>query len=677
MSTAHTSVTLGVALVACLPMPSRAAVADNRAGGADAMAWNLPQLRNEDLRRRCNHIYEACERLARHQLSLVRPWAEEPSMALATDSKSTENFIRPNTGIVAGLAFLHHFGPYDDGRVGLSRSGLLQTKIIPMVRYLTATHLTGTRPTGDGKRWGDAWQSAHWAGSLGLAAWWLGTDLPEELGGAVRRVVAHEADRIAATSPPHQVEKDSKSEENAWNSQILSVAVVLMPADSRRATWEKAFRKWVLSAYLRAADATAKTIVDGTPISEQFTGANIHDDFTLENHHIVHPDYMTAFSLSLGCMLEFVMTGRRPPEALLYNIPGIYENLKWFSLPDGGLVYPSGQDWSLFRHPDWLYPHLLVAVFGRDDEAWPLADQALDTFERMQARNTSGAVYLPEENFFASAHADRLYQLARCWLAMHFAEHVAVGPPPRRAGIRRLDAGRIILNRTPSAVHAVSWGARVMAQCISLRMDRLISPHDRSGVGHVILNGGKQPLPLSVRDAKVTSGADRFAAGIVLDHGKAVTAYLDYRSEPDGSWYMRERLVAAADFDSTEIATGLIGVLNNRGWIHEAGRRVVTLDGRRAVVSSCDGQLLEGNGVRAIDIDGVMRISSPRPLKVCYRAASEYVRGRVTDELYLHHLSGMHHFKAGDVIAEWEATVVCVPEETPATKPFDGASRPE
>ena len=671
------SAVLGAVLVDAGVPPTPTTQSGYQAGTAEALAWRLPQLRDEAVRQRCDRVYQACERLARCQISQIHPWTEDLVLSLTTDSKSTENFIRPNTGTVEGLAFLCRFGPYDDKRVGLSRTELLQTKIIPMMRYLTTTHVTGSQSTSDGKRWGNAWQSAHWTSALGRAGWWLEADLPEDLVSGVRRVVAHEADRIAAGSPPHQIEKDTKAEENAWNSQVLSVAVVLMPADSRRAMWEKAFQRWVLSSFLRSTDAAATHVVDGRPVSEQFTGANIYDDFTLENHRIVHPDYMTAFNLSLGCTLDYAMTDRHPPEALLYNIPGIYENLKWFTLVDGGFVYPSGQDWGLFRNPDWVYPHLLMAVFGRDPEAWPLTDQALDTFERMQARNVSGAVYLPEENFFASAHADKLYQLAHCWLALHFSDRIAAAPPPQRKGIRRLDSGKIILNRTSSAIHTFSWGARVMAQCVPQRMDRVVSPHERSGIGHIVLDGKTKPLPVTLREVKVTNAAGSFDAEVTVAHGEVVTAYLRYRSESDSTWIMREKLVASTGFDSKEIATGLIGILNNRRWIHERGQRAVALDGKQTTISACSGQEIGRDGARRIDIDGVLQIVSPRPLAVVYRAASEPVRGRATDELYLNHVPGKHHFEAGDVICEWEATVRCVPNQGPFSQPapLEGSNR--
>ena len=128
----------------------------------------------------------------------------------------------------------------------------------------------------------------------GRGAWFLWSDLPDDLRESVRRVVAHEADRIAGSEPPHQLRSDAKAEENAWNSQILSVGVLLSPADVRRAGWEKAHQQWVLSSFLRPADEQNDALVDGRPVREPFTGANLFDDFTLENHNLVHSDYQAV-----------------------------------------------------------------------------------------------------------------------------------------------------------------------------------------------------------------------------------------------------------------------------------------------------------------------------------------------------------------------------------------------
>jgi hypothetical protein len=601
-------------------------------------------------------VYEATQRQARYLLGSVHPWQDDASLLLLTESKSTEHWIRPNTGTVEGLAFLYRFGDYDPDLVGVTREQLLPT-IVGMMRYLVATHVSGDRVTGDGRPWGDAWQSAHWAQSMGRAAWWIWEDLPDDVRRGVRRVVAHEAARFVDASPPHRIQHDTKAEENAWNSQIFSVAVLLMPDDPRRAAWETAFQKWVISSFLRPADAQSSEIVDGRPVSEQYTGANVYDDFTLENHGMVHPDYMQTFGLSLGCALDFRMTGREPPEALMYNVAGIYENLKWFVLPDGGFVYPSGQDWRLFRNADWLRSHVLMAVFGRDPEAWALARRSLEVLVRMQARSESGAVYQPQEYFFASTQPDLLRSLAHTWLVLQFAED-SQGEFHERQGVRRLDSGRIILHRTPAAIHALSWGAVVMAQSVPNRIDRIVSPHQRNGIGHIRIADRAGLATVKLIDAEVADRDDGFDARLVVEHGPGqVRAELRYVSHADGRFEMSERLVAMQDVTTAEIATGLIGILNNPQWIYETGQRRVTVEDETKVVASTSGMTIDAAGARHLDVDGILRVTSPQPLSAWYAAAGDYERARVTDRLYLNRVAGRRDWRAGDIISEYKAVI--------------------
>ena len=607
----------------------------------------------QDVERR---VYDAIQKQAHYMLGLVRPWKDDPALLLVTESRSGENWIRPNTGTVAGLCFLHRFGPYDEKRVGVSRKDLLEKSILPMLRYLLTTHVTGTRPTSDGRPWGDAWQSAHWAQMLGRGAWWTWADLPTDVRDGVRRLVAHEADRIAGSEPPHQIPLDTKAEENAWNSRVLEAAVLLLPDDRRRPGWEAAFQQWVLSAFLRPADAHCQTVVDGRTVAEQFRGANIHDDFTLENHRIVHPDYMTCFSLSLGAAVNYAMSGRRAPQCLSYNAAGIYENLKWFVLPDGGFVYPNGQDWQLFRNADWFGAHVQMVVFGNDRDAWSLAGRSLAALEKMQGRGLSGAVYAPDETAFASSQSDLLSSLSTAWLAIKTAQRIDSAPCDR-LGVQRLDSAKIILRRTASAIHTFSWGAQVMAQCVPYRLDRVVSPHSKNGVGRIVAQGQKGPLPARLERADVTQGADWFTAQVVLDHGGQIRAELCFRSLAGGAWSVREKLTATADVTTAEIATGLIGILNNPGWVYESGRRQVRLDGREEIVPALSGKTLGGDEVCEVDIDSALRIRSPRPLHVRYAGAKRPDRSRATDELYLNYLGGKRLWRAGQVISEYEATI--------------------
>jgi len=609
-----------------------------------------------------DRVYQAAEKQARYLLSKVHAWDADAAMRLLTDSRSDENHIRPNTGAVTGFAFLYQFGPYDERVVGVSREKLLGETIVPMMRYLVATHCTGTRPTGDGKPWGDAWQSAHWAQMLGRAAWWTWGDLPEDVREGVRRVVAHEADRFTRIEPPHQIQNDTKAEENAWNAQVFSAAMLILPNDPRRDAWAAGFQKWAMSSFLRPADAACEKRVDGRSVRDQFTGANVYDDFTLENHGFVHPDYMSCTGLSMNCALDYRMTGRQPPEALSYNAAEIYENLKWFSLPDGGFVYPNGQDWGLFRNPGWLGIHNLMAVYGRDPDAWSLAMRSLDCLEKMQARSESGQVFLDSEYFFASTQTDQLYSLACTWLWLQFGAEV-VDRPTQRLGVRRLDSGKVILNRTKTAVHTFAWGARCMAQCVPYRLDRIVSPDVRNGIGAIRVKEGAAPLPVSLQEVDVTNGPDWFEARLVLEHGKGqVRARLRYRSDADGTFTIEEKLEAMADVTTTEIATGQIGVLNNPQWIYERGRRLLDFgDGKPVEVVAGSGTQLRREGVRQLTIDSVLEIRSEEPLDIFYSGVAKPARGRYTDMLYLNYLSGKRTWKPGEEISRYRVHVRAQP----------------
>ncbi len=616
----------------------------------------LPEQNDPAIRAVQDRLYRAAMRQGRYLLGLVKPWEEDPSMSLLTRSRSEEHWVRPNSGAVEGFAILYRFGSYDEKTLGVSRRELLEGTILPMLRYLVATHVTGTRPTSDGKPWGDAWQSAYWAQMLGRAAWFVWDDLPEGLRAQVRRVVVHEAERIARAEPPHQIKSDTKAEENAWNSEVLSAAMLLAPDHPRRPAWEKAFQKWVFSSLLRPADARSDAVVDGRTVREQFTGANVYDDFTLENHGFVHPDYMQCFGLSLGCALDYHLTGRKPPEALLYNVAGIYENLKWFLLPDGGFVYPNGQDWELFRNAAWVRSHLLMAVYGGDPDSWHWAGWSLETLERMQARSPQGNVFLPEEYFFASTQTDLFRSLGHSWLILQTAGPVKRGFRDRR-GVRRLDSGGIILNRTGGAVHTLAWGARVMAQCVPYRLDRVVSPIERSGIGHVRLQGAKEPLPLRLAAASVKDGPDWFIGELTVDHGGKVRAELRFQSAADGAWTMREKLTALDDLTTAEVATGLVGVLNNRTWVYERGRREVAFGGKTTAVGAQSGKTIEDDAAHDVAIDGVLSIHADKPLRVRYFGASQPERARATERLYLNYLGGQRAWKKGEAISEWEAVV--------------------
>lgn len=622
--------------------------------------YELPDFASPEVAALADRVYIMLEKQSHFLLGELKPWNGDERYKLLTESRSQEHWIRPNTGTVEALCFLYRFGPYDEKIVGLSRQELLRQAIVPMIRYLTETHVTGSRPTGDGKPWGDAWQSAHWAQMLGRGAWWVFDNLPQELQVAVRRVVRHEAERIANSNPPSQLKGDTKAEENAWNAQILSVAILLMPHDERVPEWNRQFQRWTMSAFLRPADKNCTTTVDGRPVAEQFTGANIFDDFTLENHGFVHPDYMGAFTLSLGCATDFRMTGRKEPESLYWNVAGIYENLKWFMLPDMGFVYPSGQDWTIFRQPAWITRHLLMFVYGRDPEAWGLLKQTVEVTEQMQRRSPEGAIFDPSQFFFPSTQTDIAAALARAWLDLHFADPQSMGEFHPRVGVRHLEFGKILLHRTPEAVFSLSYGPVVMGMVTMNRPDRLTSPDQRSLVGHVILEGQKSALPAKVQNAEISVQEGGFVARVIVHHGDVVAAEWTMRSFANSKLEISERLVALKDCTIDEIGTWLVGILNNVNWIFETGQRTISLNDEKIKVAAHSGTEFERQEITRVIVNNTLRIDLSPARRVVYRAATKAERGRATDRMYLNAMPERRSFRGGENITEWAGTISVV-----------------
>jgi hypothetical protein len=637
-------------------MATASPVEDKSAPSDGVMRLHLPTQTNAEINSAQDRIYRLAQLQARYVMSLVHPWKEDPGLKLATQSKSSEHFIRPNTGVIAVFAFLYRFGPYDEKIVGVSRAELLEKYIVPMMRYIAATHRTGPRPTSDRKKWGDHWQSAYWAQMLGRSAWWIWDDLPDDLRESVRRIVAYEAQRFVDKKPPHNLVGDTKAEENAWNSTIFDIAVLLMPSDPRRPVWEKEFQRWAMSSYLRPADERSQAIVDGRPVSEQFSGANLYDDFTLENHGIVHPDYMGCFALTLCCATDYALTGRRAPDALSHNAREVYQNLKWFYLADGGCVYPNGEDWDLFGSTCDMELPALMAAYLQDADAFSLLKQCLTNGEKMQARDPQGAFFEDRETVYPGAQHLVGEALARDWLTLQTAKQIVDRPQPL-LGVKRLDVGKVILHRTPKAVHTLSWGAVVMAQCVPWRMDRVVSPDQRDGVGQIRLKNDKKVLPVKLVSADVKDSADGFTVKLTVEHGDAVRAELQFRSNADGTFVIREKLTALRDITTANIATGLIGVLNNPKWVYETHSRKIKFDGRTNDVPALSGKSVAGEGVRQIDVDGGLSIESPAPLSAHYAGTKRIDRGRATDKLYLNYLGGERSWKSGQVISTYEATL--------------------
>lgn len=555
---------------------------------------------------------------------------------------SGEHGIRPGAHTAKGLALVAALVPAEAYPPHLS-PGLLRRRAADLVRGLVRSHGTDGGTCPDGRPWQSQWQSAYWAALAGEAAWLCWDELTESDRRLAARMIAAEADRFVDLPPPARLREDSKAEENAWNSQAPALAAAMFPHHPRRARWRGTAVRWSASAFARPADLERADPVDGRPLRDWLAGANLLDDFTLENHRRIHPDYMACTYLLTSQVPFHGWGGLPPPEALRLNVAGINAALQALALPDGSVVYPNGQDWGLRRHADWFEHHNALAVLYGDPRAAALRLAALATLERMAARTPGGSILLPTETKLSSDDAMALEMPAHAYaLLAEFGD----GPPPLPAadlmpglaGQRLFPDGRLAVLRTARTFASFSWGAQAMGQIVPLGQDLLVSPEARSLVGHVAMPGGAREAPV-VREVAVASlPAGIGVAGKLERGGGAVAQRFAFLALPDGRTVYADVLAATGAARPTLLDLGTIGVLNDPHWPGHRGERTLHFPGgtRTFLAAAASAEAPHETSAPWVNVDGrlgILRLAASGPAR--YVPAPTGAAGRLEQRFHL------------------------------------------
>ena len=175
--------------------------------------------------------------------------------------------------------------------------------------------------------WGAGWQTAHWAMLAGEAAWLVWDRLTPQTREYVAQMIVYEADRrscgASTTGPTRRAAVvtpgDTKAEENAWNSGGPRArrgddaqAPQARTGAARRSTSRPPRSP-------RLADINSGAVVNGHTLADRLDGANAYDDGTVENHRIVHPDYMTNIQQSWWAADVAGLAGRTVPQSAFHN----------------------------------------------------------------------------------------------------------------------------------------------------------------------------------------------------------------------------------------------------------------------------------------------------------------------------------------------------------------------
>ncbi len=225
------------------------------------------------------------------------------------------------------------------------------------------------------------WQSSWWVAEMGTAAWFLWDRLDPALQKGAADMVVYHADYIAGKRPGARVKLDSEAETVAWNSTILSLAVNMMPQHPHNAQWREAAKRYVYTIFATPKDTQDDTPGDdGRPVKDWIAGANIHDDFTLENHNRFHIDYEFAcYRFLIHGAAMYRLGGNHLPGAFRHHTRDVYEKVMLQCMNGSKFaVYVSDNDWR--RYHAWTESaavHGYLALTESSPLASALEEQAL------------------------------------------------------------------------------------------------------------------------------------------------------------------------------------------------------------------------------------------------------------------------------------------------------------
>ena len=577
------------------------------------------------------------------------------------------NGIRPIGSMVLACGTLLK---YDAGLTASEREDLL-AKATAALRYVTATHFTGTQRCVDGKKWGGLdrpgvhsgrvqWESSYWTSSFALGAWLIWDKLDPQLQRDVERVVAAQDNLLATGNPPVNLWLDTKAEENGWNVPLLTLGELMFPANPNAALWHKTALKYMMNTLCTAADTNDTSLVDGREVKEWVLGANLQPDYTLENHNIFHPSYVGCSSYFLTqAQMYYTYAGKPIPQAATHHLMDVWQMYRTIILPWGETAYPQGMDWELHGLP-YIDLYGTLATHDQDPFAARMEQNTLQYLRAWQIM-CHGSLTLTGSPAGFGRHA------INCELvSFGFLAHKIFGPSVKPLSAREANVQEegvwdhpyvdFIEHRTLQKLVTFSWKNRIMGLLMPIE-DHLGNPEFTVPISDGFI-GSFQVAGRGDNKGKVTvvehsreQTADGFeASGTVLINGGKLKQTLRMISIGDQTVVYEDRVTALTNVTVRSELGVPVGIEND--W----------LNGGTRFVSDKDGQIkfdwqkrqpavgLPGSWA---NVDGRLGIVVVNGSGLTYVQASGYSRGIsvCTDILYGSYSNHPRRFEAGDEVA--------------------------
>jgi hypothetical protein len=409
-------------------------------------------------------LLEGCQ----HGDPVWHEWPKAPDAGYWGGGRSGEDGTRVNSGMVLASAALLKYS----GSLTVAQRRELLRKALASLRYAIATHVTSTDKCVDGKQWGNSWQSAMWTANFAFGAWLIWDDMDARLQQDLKRVETFEADRFLKGKPPTQAYNDTKAEENGWDVTCIALAPAMFPDHPHATAWREKAVEYAVNTLSAPQDKDDATIVEGRPLNAWFIGANLHPDFTLENHAIFHPSYVACSCYFLTeTMMYYAFAGKPALPASDHHLIDTWRMFQEILLPDGEPAFPQGMDWELHGLP-YFNIFASLATLRQDRFAARMEQSSLQFFRSWQVKR-HGDLALPGSRYGFGRHATVIDQVAYAFLAHKIfgpsAEALSARQVAARAnGVRTHDWIEALWQRTDDKFVSFSWTNRIMGMLIPI-----------------------------------------------------------------------------------------------------------------------------------------------------------------------------------------------------------------
>ena len=422
---------------------------------------------------------------------------------------TSNNGIRADLGIAVAYGVLAQAYPDDPNRpawIARIRQGL---------NYAANTHRSGANICVDGLQWGHDWGSAMLTGHMGLACVLAQADLPAITVQACQRAIADEATYRAGIAPGSGYVGDTRAEDNAWDSNGLTIAAAWMASNTNAPLWLTAAKKYLANSY-----TVANT--NGDPLASWITTVTLYPSFALENHGFYHPTYQMVAGMSLGDSLLMARLANPAIAAELqpfaeHNVLQVWTNLQHLVLDSGEFAYPSGLDWEPHDYEQNSYVTWLATHFNDPLARWE--DSQLAQLARYrQLVNGDGSFVGPSSGGFFR-EAVEAYRTAVAWLHWVHADYTngpSATPVPT---FEYLPDVKIIAQRGASGFVSLSYGARIMAVIEPLAVSVPTNVYVTTPRQPGIIGLGALDNPTAARLVNLVTNTGGFQAELQLTNG--------------------------------------------------------------------------------------------------------------------------------------------------------------